>query len=84
MIFFFFRNIVAYNCFTLYVLLTKILWFASNMDCFILQGLQVAQKVAFNPWEIIEGHKNMPPIPWSYFGAVRMEKKPLKYEEQKR
>ncbi|KAK0041422.1 mediator of RNA polymerase II transcription subunit 12-like protein isoform X3 [Biomphalaria pfeifferi] len=47
-------------------------------------GLQVAQKVVFNPWEIIEGHKNMPPIPWSYFGAVRLEKKTLKYEEQKR
>ncbi|XP_059156878.1 mediator of RNA polymerase II transcription subunit 12-like protein isoform X2 [Physella acuta] len=47
-------------------------------------GLQVAQKIAFNPWEIIEGHKNMPPIPWSYFGAVRLEKKTLKYEDQRR
>ncbi|CAL1546445.1 unnamed protein product [Lymnaea stagnalis] len=47
-------------------------------------GLQVAQKISFNPWEIIEGHKNMPPIPWSYFGAVRLEKKTLKYEDQKR
>lgn len=47
-------------------------------------GLQVAQKVPFNAWEIIEGHKNNPPIPWSLFGAVRMERKTLKYEEQKR
>ncbi|XP_012937095.1 mediator of RNA polymerase II transcription subunit 12-like protein [Aplysia californica] len=47
-------------------------------------GLQVAQKVPFNAWEIIEGHKNIPPIPWSFFGAVRMEKKALKYEDQKR
>ncbi|GFO22710.1 mediator of RNA polymerase ii transcription subunit 12-like, partial [Plakobranchus ocellatus] len=47
-------------------------------------GLQVAQKVSFNAWEIIEGHKNNPPIPWSLFGAVRMERKTLKYEEQKR
>ena len=37
-----------------------------------------------SPWDVIEGFKNPPPLSWTYFGAVRIEKKPLKYEEQHR
>ncbi|XP_041350095.1 mediator of RNA polymerase II transcription subunit 12-like protein isoform X2 [Gigantopelta aegis] len=48
------------------------------------QGLQVAQKLKLSPWEVIEGHKNPAPISWSAFSAIKMEKKPLKHEEQHR
>ncbi|XP_067668814.1 mediator of RNA polymerase II transcription subunit 12-like protein [Haliotis asinina] len=48
------------------------------------QGLQVAQKVLISPWDVIEGYKNPAPISWSYFSAVRLERKPLKYEDQHR
>ena len=48
------------------------------------QGLQVGQKIKMSPWEVIEGHKNPAPISWSYFGAIRLEKKTLTHEDQHR
>nr|KAG5692294.1 hypothetical protein BaRGS_009504 [Batillaria attramentaria] len=48
------------------------------------QGLQVGQKIKMSPWEVIEGHKNSAPISWAYFGAIRLEKKTLTYEDQHR
>ncbi|CAH1781069.1 unnamed protein product [Owenia fusiformis] len=46
--------------------------------------LQVDQKMKVSPWDLLEGHKNPAPLSWSWFGAVKMERKPLKYEEQHR
>ncbi|XP_063430577.1 mediator of RNA polymerase II transcription subunit 12-like protein isoform X5 [Mytilus trossulus] len=48
------------------------------------QGFQVSKKERISPWEVIEGFKYPPPLSWTFFGAVRLEKKPLKYEEQHR
>ena len=48
------------------------------------QGLQVSGKQKVAPWDLLEGHKNPAPLSWSWFGAVRIERKPLKYEEQHR
>jgi len=42
------------------------------------------KKESVSPWEILEGHKNAGPLNLSWFGAVRLERKPLKYEEQHR
>lgn len=48
------------------------------------QGFQVSKKEKISPWEVIEGFKYPPSLSWTFFGAVRLEKKPLKYEEQHR
>ncbi len=48
------------------------------------QGLQVSGKQKVAPWDLLEGHKNPAPLSWSWFGAVRLERRPLKYEEQHR
>ena len=56
-----------------------------KFDCYCyLQGLQVASKQKVNPWDTLEANKNPAPLSWSWFGAVRMERKPLKYQEQHR
>lgn len=54
------------------------------MNLSIQQGFQVAKKEKISPWEVIEGYKNPPPLSWHLFGAVKQEKKPLKYEDQHR
>ena len=36
-----------------------------------------------SPWEILEGVKNSGPLMLSWFGAVRMKRKPLWFEEQR-
>ncbi|XP_060562886.1 mediator of RNA polymerase II transcription subunit 12-like protein [Ruditapes philippinarum] len=48
------------------------------------QGLQVGKIEMVSPWDVIESTKNPPPLSWTFFGAVKIEKKPLKYEEQHR
>ncbi|CAG2069271.1 unnamed protein product, partial [Timema podura] len=48
------------------------------------QGLQVAEKQRVSPWDLLEGHKNPAPLSWAWFGAVRMERKPLWYEDTHR
>lgn len=45
------------------------------------QGLQVAEKQKVSPWDLLEGHKNPSPLSWTWFGAVRIERKPLRGEE---
>ena len=45
------------------------------------QGLQVAEKQKVSPWDLSEGHKNPAPLSWTWFGAVRIERKPLRGEE---
>ena len=42
----------------------------------------MASKQKINPWDTLEAYKNPAPLSWSFFGAVRMERKPLKYQEQ--
>ncbi|CAG2169792.1 unnamed protein product, partial [Oppiella nova] len=45
------------------------------------QGLQVAEKQKVSPWDLLEGHKNPSPLSWTWFGAVRIERKPLRGDE---
>ena len=45
------------------------------------QGLQVSEKQKINPWDILEGHKNPAPLSWTWFGAVKYERKPSRLEE---
>jgi mediator of RNA polymerase II transcription subunit 12 len=45
------------------------------------QGLQVSDKQKINPWDILEGHRNPAPLSWSWFRALKHERKPMKYEE---
>ena len=42
------------------------------------------EKQRVSAWEILEGHKNPAPLSWSWFSAVRIERKPLWYEENHR
>lgn len=37
-----------------------------------------SQKVT--AWELLEGHKNPAPLVWAWFRAVRIERKPLTYQ----
>ncbi|XP_020279147.1 mediator of RNA polymerase II transcription subunit 12 isoform X2 [Pseudomyrmex gracilis] len=44
------------------------------------QGLQVCDSQKVSAWELLEGHKNPAPLSWAWFRAVRMERKPLTYQ----
>lgn len=46
--------------------------------------MQVSEKQKVSPWDLLEGHKNPAPLSWSWFWAVRMERKPLRHEESHR
>eukprot|EP00092_Neocalanus_flemingeri_P010941 GFUD01011784.1.p1 GENE.GFUD01011784.1~~GFUD01011784.1.p1 ORF type:complete len:905 (-),score=263.34 GFUD01011784.1:318-2708(-) len=52
-----------------------------GFNCDKKQGLQVAEKQKISPWDLLEGHKNPAPLSWNWFQAVKMERKPLRYEE---
>lgn len=45
------------------------------------QGLQVAEKQKLSPWDLIEGFKNPAPLSFSWFGGIKMERKPTRLEE---
>jgi hypothetical protein len=47
-----------------------------------IQGLRVQENKEISPWEIIEGVKGCGPFQLSWFGAMRMKRKPLTYFEQ--
>ncbi|XP_076043982.1 mediator complex subunit kohtalo isoform X2 [Oratosquilla oratoria] len=47
-------------------------------------GLQAAEKQKLSPWDLLDGHRNPAPLSWAWFGATRLERKPLKYEEAHR
>lgn len=49
-----------------------------------MQGLQAAEKQKLSPWDLLDGHRNPAPLSWAWFGATRLERKPLKYEEAHR
>ncbi|KAL6442397.1 hypothetical protein ACFW04_002558 [Cataglyphis niger] len=44
------------------------------------QGLQVCDSQRVSAWELLEGHKNPAPLSWAWFRAVRLERKPLTYQ----
>ncbi|XP_015113779.1 mediator of RNA polymerase II transcription subunit 12 isoform X2 [Diachasma alloeum] len=44
------------------------------------QGLQVCDHQRISAWELLEGHKNPAPLSWTWFRAVRIERKPLTYQ----
>ncbi|XP_014230379.1 mediator of RNA polymerase II transcription subunit 12-like isoform X1 [Trichogramma pretiosum] len=44
------------------------------------QGLQVYNSQRISAWELLEGHKNPAPLSWAWFRAVRLERKPLTYQ----
>ncbi|XP_064639525.1 mediator of RNA polymerase II transcription subunit 12-like protein isoform X2 [Lineus longissimus] len=48
------------------------------------QGLQVSLKNKVSSWDLLEGNKNSGMLPLAWFGAVKLERKPLKYEDQHR
>lgn len=50
----------------------------------IFKGLRITEKERVSMWDLLEGHKNPAPLLWSWFGAVKMERKPLTYEEDHR
>lgn len=47
-------------------------------------GLRLADKQRVSVWDLLEGSKNPAPLSWAWFGAVKMERKPLVYEEAHR
>ncbi|XP_050541697.1 mediator of RNA polymerase II transcription subunit 12 isoform X2 [Daktulosphaira vitifoliae] len=57
---------------------------SSGMDANDKQGLKVCDKQRVSSWDLLEGHKNPAPLSWSWFSAVRVERKPLWYEENHR
>lgn len=46
--------------------------------------LRISDKQRISVWDILEGHKNPAPLSWVWFGAVKLERKPLTYEEAHR
>lgn len=48
------------------------------------QGFRLHEKQRVSPWEILEGHKTVAPLSWAWFGAVRIERKPLRHQEVQR
>jgi len=48
------------------------------------KGLKVSELQEVSPWDLIEGHKNPAPLSWPWFGAVRLEQKPLRVDENNR
>ena len=50
----------------------------------MFQGLHIHSKQKVNPWDLMEGQKNQGPLTLATFGAVRVERRPLRYEEQHR
>ena len=47
-------------------------------------GFQVSDKQKISAWDLLEGQKNPAPLSWAWFGAVKIERKPLFYEESHR
>lgn len=46
--------------------------------------MRISDKQRISVWDILEGHKNPAPLSWVWFGAVKLERKPLTYEESHR
>ena len=50
---------------------------------FSSKGLRVHDTREISPWDILEGVKNNGPLMLSWFGGVRVKRKPLRFEEQR-
>lgn len=46
--------------------------------------MRITEKERVSMWDLLEGHKNPAPLLWSWFGAVKMERKQLTYEDSHR
>lgn len=46
--------------------------------------MRLSDKQRVSVWDLLEGHKNPAPLSWAWFGAVKIERKPLAYEETHR
>ena len=46
--------------------------------------MRLHEKQRVSPWDIMEGQKTPAPLSWAWFGAVRIERKPLRYQEAHR
>lgn len=44
----------------------------------------MTEKQKVSAWDILEVHKTPAPLSWTWFSAVRMERKPLWFEENHR
>ncbi len=51
--------------------------------CVCVQGLRVQDSRDISPWDILEGVKSNGPLMLSWFGGVRVKRKPLRFEEQR-
>lgn len=49
-----------------------------------VKALRLSEKQRVSVWDLLEGHKNPAPLSWAWFGAVKMERKPMAYEEAHR
>ncbi|KAK3742865.1 hypothetical protein QZH41_007772 [Actinostola sp. cb2023] len=47
-----------------------------------LKGLKINGKQKISAWDLMEGHKNPAPFAWAWFGAVRIERRPSRYEQE--
>ena len=50
-------------------------------DCHVEHGLRRTGIQMISPWELIGDSKNIAPLSLSMFGAVKVEKRPLRYIE---
>lgn len=46
--------------------------------------IQVSDKQRVSSWDLLEGMKNPVPLSWTWFGAVRLERRPLACEDTHR
>lgn len=44
----------------------------------------MSDKQKVSPWDVLEGMKNPAPLSWAWFGAVRLERRPLACEDTHR
>lgn len=47
-------------------------------------GHRISDKQRVSVWDLLEGYKNPTPLSWAWFGAVKLERKPLAYEDTHR
>ncbi|ELT92763.1 hypothetical protein CAPTEDRAFT_163894 [Capitella teleta] len=46
------------------------------------EGLKICNKQKVSPWEMIEGMKSLTPFSLAWFGAVRLERQPVSFEDE--
>ncbi len=81
---YFWAHLDTIGCIGLNKCSTRTFLLAIIFTFFSMQGLRVHDTKVISPWELLEGVRNSGPLMLSWFGAVRMKRKPLKYEEQRK